>query len=193
MKEWNQKKKTINKMKINDFESFLLEKKSNIELPPVSDLKILEIKTIEGKNKWHHTKDKLIHLILDLGGWEEFSSEKIPNFTKNLKKHIPTLIEHRCSEGKRGGFLSRLKDGTWLGHIIEHITLELQTLVGHDTGFGRTRSARKKGVYNVIIEYKEKEVGIAATKAAVKIAKAIIQNKDPEIKEKLKSLKNKVL
>lgn len=160
-----------------------------IVLPKISDLKIVKIETIEGKNKWHHSKEKLIQMVLDLGAWEEFPSNKIPNFTKSLKEFIPSMIEHRCSEGHRGGFFSRLNDGTWLGHIIEHIALELQTLIGHDTGFGRTRGAGKEGVYNVVFECFESEVGVAAAKAAVKVAKAIIQGKDPEIEEKLSKLK----
>jgi cyanophycin synthetase len=161
-----------------------------IVLPKITELKIVKIETIEGKNKWHSSKEKLIQMVLDLNGWEEFPSNKIPNFTKSLKEFIPSMIEHRCSEGHRGGFFSRLDDGTWLGHIIEHIALELQTLIGHDTGFGRTRGAGKKGVYNVVFECFESEIGVAAAKSAVKIAKAIIQGKDPEIEEKLMQLKN---
>ena len=116
---------------------------SNVDLPDISDLKIISIKTIEGKNKWHHSKDKLIHMILDLGEWEKFPSDKIPNFYDNIKRHLPSMEDHRCSPGRKGGFFSRVRKGTWLGHIIEHIALELQTLAGDDTGFGRTRGTGK--------------------------------------------------
>ena len=163
--------------------------KEDTKLPNLSELKVVDLKTIEGKNKWHETKDKLIHMVLDLGEWEKFPSDKIPNFYENIKKYIPSMYEHRCSEGKKGGFFIRLKDGTWLGHIIEHIALELQTLAGHDTGFGRTRGTGKKNEYNVIFNYEEKPVGLLAAKEAVKVAKSIIENKDPGIKDIVKKLK----
>jgi cyanophycin synthetase len=168
------------------FESNRSETKVN--LPNISDLKITSIKTIEGKNKWHHSKDKLIHMILDLGEWEKFPSNKIPNFYDNLKKYLPSMDDHRCSIGRKGGFFSRVKRGTWLGHIIEHIALELQTLAGDDTGFGRTRETRKKGEYNVIFNYENKEVGIKAAREAVNVAKRLIQNSDPKIKSIVKNL-----
>jgi len=169
--------------------ALISESKKEIKLPSFSELKVVELKTIEGKNKWHNTKDKLIHMVLDLGEWEKFPSNKIPNFYENIKKYIPSMHEHRCSVGKKGGFFSRIEDGTWLGHIIEHIALELQTLAGHDTGFGRTRGTGKKGEYNVIFNYEEKPVGLLAAKEAVKVAKAIIKDEDPKIKEIIKRLK----
>lgn len=171
---------------------FESKKEEEIKLPNLSQLKIVDIKTIEGKNKWHHTKDKLIHMILDLGEWEEFPSSKIPDFYDNIKKYIPSMYEHRCSEGRKGGFFSRVRRGTWLGHIIEHIALELQTLAGHDTGFGRTRGTRKKGEYNVIFNYEEKAVGLLAAREAVKVAKSIIKGENPEIKEVIKKLKKEI-
>jgi len=171
-------------------ESIKKEKKE-VELPNISELKIVDIKTIEGKNKWHSSKDKLIHMILDLGEWEEFPSSKIPEFYQNIKKWIPSLHEHRCSEGRKGGFFSRVRMGTWLGHIIEHIALELQTLAGDDTGFGRTRGTGKKGEYNVIFNYEKKSRGILAAKEAVKVAKSIIKGEKPEIKEIVEKLKKK--
>jgi hypothetical protein len=175
--------------KYNLFEN----KKDEVKLPNLSDLTIVELKTIEGKNKWHHTKDKLIHMVLELGDWEEFPSDKIPDFYKNIKKYIPSMYEHRCSPGRKGGFFSRVKRGTWLGHIIEHIALELQTLIGHDTGFGRTRGTKKKkGQYNVIFNYEEKSVGLLAAKEAIKVAKSLIKGEDPEIDNVLKKLKSKL-
>lgn len=174
---------------LKTYKLFESKSKEEEDLPKLSDLKIVSIDTIEGKNKWHESKDKLIHMVLDLGDWEEFPSDKIPNFYKNIKKYLPSMNEHRCSEGRKGGFFYRVKRGTWLGHIIEHIALEIQTLAGHDTGFGRTRGTGKKGEYNVIFNYEEKPVGILAAKEAVKVAKALIKEEDPEIKEVVKKLK----
>ena len=159
------------------------------ELPKISDLKIVSIDTIEGKNKWHRSKDKLIHMVLDLGEWEEFPSDKIPNFYKNIKKYLPSMNDHRCSENRKGGFFFRVKRGTWLGHITEHVALEIQTLAGHDTGFGRTRGTGKKGEYNVIFNYEKKSVGILAAKEAVKIVKSLIKDENPKIEEIVEKLK----
>ena len=87
---------------------------------------------------------------------------------------IPTLIEHRCSVGKPGGFFERVDQGTWMGHVIEHIALEIQTLAGMECGFGRTRSTGKLGIYNVVFSYMEEKAGVYAAKASVKIAEALI-------------------
>ena len=168
----------------------LFESKS-IELPNVSDLKIVKISTIEGKNKWSDTKKKLVHMVIDLGEWEKFPSNKIPNFYQNIKKYLPSMKEHRCSEGRKNGFFFRVKRGTWLGHIAEHIALELQTLAGHDTGFGRTRQTKKTGEYNVIFNYEDKKMGIVAAKEAVRIVKDLIQNTDPKISEAVNKIKKK--
>ena len=177
---------------LDTYKLFETKKQEEVKLPNLSNLKIVELKTIEGKNKWHNTKDKLIHMVLDLGKWEEFTSNEIPNFYENIKKYIPSMNEHRCSVGRKGGFFKRVKKGTWLGHIIEHIALELQTLAGHETGFGRTRGTGKKGEYNVIFNYEEKSVGLLAAKEAVKVVKSLIKEENPEIKEIVKKLKDKI-
>ena len=166
----------------------LFESKST-NLPNVSDLTIVKISTIEGKNKWSESKDKLVHIVLDLGEWENFPSNKIPMFYQNIKKYLPSMKDHRCSEGRKNGFFYRVKLGTWLGHITEHIALELQTLVGHDTGFGRTRGTGKKGEYNVIFNYEDKKIGIESAKLALQVVKDLIQNKDPKIDTLVKKLK----
>jgi cyanophycin synthetase len=167
-----------------------LSKKDKIELPSLSQLKIVSVKTIEGKNKWHTSKDKLVHMVLDLGEWEKFPSNKIPEFYENIKKYLQSMDEHRCSVGRRGGFYLRVKKGTWLGHIIEHIALELQTLSGDNTGFGRTRQTDKKGEYNVIFNYENKKAGMYAARESVKIVKKIIRGLDPEIKKSVEKLKH---
>jgi len=171
------------------FESTQRETSNN--LPSTSELTIVSIETVEGKNKWGYPKDKLVHMVFDLGDWEEFSSAKIPKLYENIKKYLPSMDAHRCSVGRKGGFFSRVKRGTWLGHIIEHIALELQTLAGDNTGFGRTRGTGKKGEYNVIFNYENKKMGIAAANEAVAVVKKLIHNQDPEIKSVVKKLKSK--
>ena len=177
---------------LRTYRAFESKKEKEEELPGLSELRIAGLKTIEGKNKWHHSKEKLVHMTLDLGEWEEFPSNKIPGFYESIKKHLPTMHDHRCSEGRKGGFFFRVRKGTWLGHIIEHIALELQTLAGHDTGFGRTRGTGKKGEYNVIFNYEEKAVGLLAAREAVKAAKSMIKGEDPRIDEAVEKLKEKI-
>ena len=114
-------------------------------------MKILEIKVLKGPNYWSVRRGKLIQMKLDLEELEQRPTNEIPGFKDRLEKLLPSLYEHECSEGKPGGFLSRVQDGTWMGHVIEHIALEIQTLAGMDTGFGRTRSTGEKdGVYYVV-------------------------------------------
>ena len=103
-------------------------------------MKIIDIKVLRGPNYWSIRRSKLIQLRLDLEEMEEIQTNKIPGFKEKLVNMLPSLYEHRCSEGVPGGFLSRVEEGTWMGHVIEHVALELQTLAGMDMGFGRTRT-----------------------------------------------------
>lgn len=137
-------------------------------------MKIININVMRGPNYWSVRRHKLIVMVLDLEELEESPTNKIPDFDKRLKKMFPTMHDHRCSVGKAGGFFKRVKEGTWMGHVVEHIALEIQTLAGMDTGFGRTRDYGERGVYNVVFDYHEEKVGVYAAKAAVRIAEALI-------------------
>lgn len=110
---------------------------------------------------------------LDLEDMEQYPTDKIPGFRERIEALIPSLVEHRCSEGVRGGFLSRVERGTWMGHVIEHIALEIQTLAGMETGFGRTRETKTPGTYNVVFSYIEENVGLFAAESSVRIAEAL--------------------
>jgi len=112
---------------------------------------------------------------LDLEELSEKPSNEIPGFYEGLVKALPTLEEHFCSRGHRGGFLERLKEGTYMGHIIEHVALELQELAGMPVGFGRTRETSNPGVYNVVLEYVYEEAGRYAGRAAVRMCKSIAE------------------
>ena len=137
-------------------------------LPSVDEIVIKDIQVIRGKNRWSETRTQLIQMVLDLGEWEEFPSDKIPFFSERLKEFLPSLWVHRCSIGTEGGFFQRVDDGTWLGHIIEHIALEIQTLAGMDVGWGRTRGVTGEvGVYNVVFNYLDEEVGVMAAKESL--------------------------
>jgi len=141
-------------------------------------MKILEIKVLKGPNYWSVRRTKLIQMKLDLEDLEQKPTNLIPGFRERLEKMFPTMIEHRCSEAVRGGFFKRVDEGTWMGHVIEHIALEIQTLAGMDTGFGRTRTpdGEKEGVYYVVFSYMEEDAGLYAAKASVRIAQALIDN-----------------
>ena len=141
-------------------------------------MKIREINAMRGPNYWSVRRHKLIVMVLDLEEMEELPSNKIPGFNDRLKQMFPSMYSHRCSVGVEGGFFQRVDEGTWMGHVIEHIALEIQTLAGMDTGFGRTRDYGEKGVYNVVFSYMEENVGRFAAKSAVAICKALISG-DP--------------
>ena len=138
-------------------------------------MKILEIKVLKGPNYWSVRRTKLIQMKLDLEELEQQPTNLIPGFRERLEKMFPTMYEHRCSEGVPGGFFQRVDEGTWMGHVIEHIALELQTLAGMDTGFGRTRTpdGDKAGVYYVVFSYMEEDAGVYTAKASVAIAQAL--------------------
>ncbi len=137
-------------------------------------MRIREINAMRGPNYWSVRRHKLIVMVLDLEEMEELPSNKIPGFRDRLQKMFPGMYEHRCSIGAPGGFFQRVDEGTWMGHIIEHIALEIQSLAGMEVGFGRTRSYGEKGVYNVVFAYHEEEVGKYAAKESVKICQCII-------------------
>ena len=138
-------------------------------------MKILKIQALRGPNIWSIKRKKLIQMRLDLEEMEEFPTNKIEGFRERLEIMFPSMIDHRCSEGCRGGFFIRIEQGTWMGHVIEHIALEIQTLAGMDTGFGRTRETKTPGIYNVVFSYTEENVGLFAAESAVAVAEALIK------------------
>lgn len=138
-------------------------------------MKIENIQVLRGPNIWSCNRKKLIQMRLDLQELEHKPTNTIPGFYDRLKKLIPSLHEHRCSPGVPGGFFQRVIAGTWMGHVVEHIALEIQTLAGMDAGFGRTRETKTPGVYNVVFTYLEEKVGIYAAEASVRIVEALIK------------------
>ncbi len=152
-------------------------------------MQIIEIKVLRGPNYWSVRRTKLIQMKLDLEEKEKMPTNSIPGFRERLEAMIPSLIEHRCSVGTRGGFFERVEEGTWMGHVIEHIALEIQTLAGMDTGFGRTRGTGKDGEYYVCFSYMEEDAGIYAAKAAVRIAHALIFEEAYDLHEDIQTLR----
>ena len=152
-------------------------------------MEIKNIRVMRGPNYWSNYRKRLIVMKLDLGKYEELPTDKIPGFYGRLMKLVPSLYEHRCSEGKEGGFCERLKAGTWLGHVIEHVALELQVLAGMDCGFGRTRSTGEYGIYKVVFSYLSEEAGIYAGKAAVDLVLSAAEKGEFDLRTVLEDLK----
>ena len=144
-------------------------------------MKILDTRIMRGPNYWSIRRHKLIVMRLDLEELEQRPTNEIPGFLDRMKAFMPSLYEHRCSEGVPGGFYSRVEEGTWMGHVVEHLALEIQTLAGMDTGFGRTRSTSKEGVYNVVFSYIEEKAGIYAGEVAVELAQALVDNQEYDL------------
>ena len=144
---------------------------------------------MRGPNYWSVRRNKLIVMVLDLEAMEDYPSNKVPGFSERLQKMFPSMYSHRCSVGEAGGFFQRVEEGTWMGHIVEHIALEIQTLAGMDTGFGRTRGYGEKGVYNVVFSYIEESVGRYAAKIAVDICEALIAAKDYDMDDDIQHMR----
>ncbi|MFL0353173.1 cyanophycin synthetase [Xanthomarina sp. GH4-25] len=152
-------------------------------------MKIREINAMRGPNYWSIRRHKLIVMVLDLEEMEALPSNKIDGFYDRLKNMFPTMFEHRCSVGEPGGFFQRVEEGTWMGHIIEHIALEIQTLAGMDVGFGRTRGYGEEGVYNVVFAYMEESVGRYAAKVSVDICEALIAGEDYDMTDDIQKMR----
>lgn len=144
------------------------------------NMKILEIKTLRGPNFWSGYRKKLIDMRLDLQDYEKKPTNVLTNFTARSKELLPGLHTHGCSYGEDGGFLRRLDEGTWAGHVIEHFALEMQTLAGMEVGYGRTRETKVTGIYHVVFAYQEEEAGRYAARAAVRLFEDVAENKSIE-------------
>jgi cyanophycin synthetase len=137
-------------------------------------MRIREISAMRGPNYWSVRRHKLIVMVLDLEELEHKPTNAIPGFRERLQAMFPGMYEHRCSVGCPGGFFQRVDEGTWMGHVIEHIALEIQSLAGMEVGFGRTRTYGEDGVYFVVFDYIEEKVGRFAAESAVRIAQSLI-------------------
>jgi cyanophycin synthetase len=141
---------------------------------PSPDLAILETRVYRGANVWSY--GRAIHLVVDLGSLEEWPTDRLPGFTDSLLELLPRLHDHTCSRGHKGGFVERLREGTWLGHVTEHVSLQLQQEVGHDLRRGKTRQVPgEPGRYNVIIGYVDENVAIAASRLAVRLVNHLVR------------------
>ncbi len=158
-------------------------------------MKIVEVKVMRGPNYWSIRRRKLIVMKLDIEELEYKPTNEIDGFLERLQIMFPHMMTHRCSPNVEGGFFIRVKEGTWMGHVIEHIALEIQTLAGMDCGFGRTRGTGTKGIYNVVFSYMEEAVGTYAARASVRIADALVKGEAYHLDEdihKMRELREEV-
>jgi cyanophycin synthetase len=139
-------------------------------------MKILKTQALRGPNYWSIRRTNLILLRLDLEELAERPTDTIPRFYDGLVEALPSLIEHFCSPGCRGGFLSRVREGTMMGHVIEHVALELQALAGMNVGFGRARETATPGIYQVIFEYENEKAGRYAARAAFRLCQSLVDS-----------------
>ncbi|NJL09475.1 MAG: ATP-grasp domain-containing protein, partial [Calothrix sp. SM1_7_51] len=156
-------------------------------------MRILKIQTLRGPNYWSIRRHKLVVMRLDLEDLAETPTNDIPGFYDGLVEALPSLDSHFCSPGCRGGFLMRVREGTMMGHVVEHVALELQSLAGMQVGFGRTRETSNRGVFQVVIEYLNEEAGRYATRAAVRMCQSIIDRgryPQEELEQDIQDLKD---
>ncbi len=154
-------------------------------------MKISSLRVLRGPNQW--ASFPVLEAVVDLGHFEDFPSHTLPGFNDRLMAWLPTMIEHRCSIGERGGFFQRLRTGTWLGHVLEHVTLELQTLAGTPVGYGRARETADRGVYWVVIEYKEEAFAIECLHAAHRLLSAAIDDAPFDVAAEVVRLRKRLL
>ncbi len=144
------------------------------------DIEFLRVTHLRGPNIW--TYRPVIEAWLDIGELENFPSDKIPGLYERLTAMLPHLIEHRCGVGERGGFNERLREGTYAGHILEHVVLELQNLAGMRTGFGKTRQTSEHGViYKMAFRTRQEQVGRAALTAGRELLMAAIEDRQYDV------------
>lgn len=149
----------------------------------------MKVKHLRGPNIW--TYRPVIEAWVDIGSLEDYPSNTLEGFYERLTAFLPSLVEHRCSPGVHGGFLQRVREGTYAGHILEHVTLELQNLVGMRTGFGKTRQTSQRGIYKLAFRTRQEEIGRQALYAARDLVVAAINGTDYDVAATIADLREK--
>jgi cyanophycin synthetase len=147
---------------------------------------VRNLRVLRGPNI--HAYMPVLQITLEIGPYEERPSNSFPGFVDRLVAWLPGLHKHECSIKRPGGFIERLQRGTYLGHIVEHITLELQTLMGFNVSFGRARGTGEPGVYTVVIEYKEEVPARAAFETALRLTLAAMHDEPFDLPSELERL-----
>ncbi|MEY4328926.1 MAG: cyanophycin synthetase, partial [Pseudomonadota bacterium] len=153
-------------------------------------IEIIDIKYIYGPNMWTDFYIPIIEAWVDIGDLEDFPSDKIPGLPERLVAWLPGLMEHRCSYEEYGGFVRRLHEGTWPVHIMEHVTLELLSMAGVQSGFGRAREANRRSLYKLIVHNLHDEVTKQALFAARDLIMAAIEDRPFDVAKTVEDLKD---
>lgn len=132
---------------------------------PRTEIRMTTLHAARGANYW--SQRPVVRMDLSVGAYDQISSADVHGFADSMIAAMPGLIEHRCSIGERGGFVTRLRRGTFAPHIVEHVALELQTMIGHDVGYGKTRGGDMEGEYTLVFEHLHEQVGLRAAALAL--------------------------
>lgn len=159
-------------------------------MSPKNDIALLRITYLRGPNVW--TYRPVLETWLDLGELEDLPSNQLPGFTERLCAWLPALEEHHCGVGERGGFLQRLQEGTWMGHVLEHVVIELLNLAGMPTGFGQTRSTSKRGVYRMVFRARDEHVARTALARGHALLMAAINDRPFDIPAAVAAVREKL-
>lgn len=165
----------------------MINKQNLVRRKRLATVKIIELRALRGPNFFHQLP--VILMKLDIGKLEECPTNTVANFKESIHDMMPTLYDHTCSPGVRGGFYQRLDGGTWPGHVVEHVAIELQCLIGHNVSFGKTYTMSPPGNYTVVFRYLNESVGLQAAKMAVNIIDNLYQGIQTEIDPLLEELK----
>ncbi|MBB5204822.1 cyanophycin synthetase [Inhella inkyongensis] len=155
-----------------------------------NDIQLLRITYLRGPNIW--TYRSCLETWLDLGELEDHPSHQLPGLNERLTAWLPNLVEHHCGVGERGGFLQRLTEGTWMGHVLEHVVIELLNLAGMPTGFGQTRSTTQRGVYRMVFRARDEQVARAALKEGHALLMAAINDEGFDVQAAVARLRDTI-
>ena len=155
-------------------------------------MRILDLRALKGPNQWSIRRHKLVQMRLDLEDLEELPTNKIEGFLDRLQTLFPSMYEHRCSEGVAGGFFIRVKEGTWMGHVLEHVVIELLNLAGMPTGFGQTRSTSQRGVYRMVFRARDEQVARAALAEGHALIMAMINDEPFDVPAAVARVRDKL-
>ncbi|MES2423201.1 MAG: cyanophycin synthetase [Pseudomonadota bacterium] len=157
---------------------------------PIQDIQLLRVNYLRGPNIW--TYRPVLEVWLDLGELENYPSHLLPGFPDRLVAFLPGLVEHHCGVGEHGGFVQRLYEGTWSGHVLEHVVIELLNLAGMPTGFGQTRSTSRQGVYRMVFRARDEQVARTALACGHSLLMAAIRGEAFEVAPAVAQVKSQI-
>ncbi|MDU1604846.1 MAG: cyanophycin synthetase [Clostridium sp.] len=149
-------------------------------------MKIVKKRIYEGKNIYSHKK--CIRIDVDLEGYSEIPSKKIPNFNFNIVEILPELKKHRCGIDEEGGFVKRLEEGTYLAHICEHCIIAIQNILGMDVSYGKAREIKGE-LYYIIVQYEYENTAIEIINLAVDLINSLIKSSPINFNGRLQEIK----